>query len=174
VSVVVGEDGSQVTVYGVNDTPQAWSGELRWGLFRLAGSYALDQTQAVTLPALASTPLASFARSQWDAAGTQATGAFALLSREGQIHAQHRLFVERFRDLQLVPDPGIRLALTPGGLELVSAAFAWGVCLDETGDLPVPDNCFDLLPRVVYRLPWSEDLGEPRVVRLGNRDAWGG
>jgi hypothetical protein len=52
---------------------------------------------------------------------------------------------------------------------LQSDAFCWGVCLDEDGDRPVPDNCFDLLPGIPYTLLWdTATLGEPRIVRLGN------
>ncbi len=84
--------------------------------------------------------------------------------------AQHRLFLTRFHELSLAAAQ-ITLAVRDGVLTLRSAVFAWGVCLDVEGELPLADNCFDLLPGIPYRLPWPAELGEPRVVRLGNRDA---
>ena len=50
-------------------------------------------------------------------------------------------------------------------------AFAWGVCLDVDGEAALADNCFDLLPGIPYVMPWGAGLGEPKVVRLGSRDA---
>ena len=58
-------------------------------------------------------------------------------------------------------------------LTLLSDVFAWGVCLDQDGEAPLADNCFDLLPGGQYTMPWSAELGQPRIVRLGNRDAVG-
>jgi beta-mannosidase len=169
VTVVVTEESGVVTVHGVNDTPEPWRGALRYGLFALAGSLPLDETRPVELPANASTPLAEFPREQWEALGLAQAGAFALLLQEGQLHAQHRLFLERFPDLRFNA-PRIGLALEGGTLTLTSPVFVWGVCLDADGDVPVPDNCFDLLPGIPYRLPWSAELGEPQVVRVGSRD----
>ena len=77
VTVVVAEEGDEITVFGVNDTPQAWSGELRFGLFLLAGGLPTDHTESVTLPANASTPLARLARADWEALGLTRAGAFA-------------------------------------------------------------------------------------------------
>jgi len=171
ITVVVAEEAGAVTVYGVNDTPGAWSGELRYGLFALAGGLPLDQRIPVTLPANASTPLARFERAQWEALDLRRTGAFALLLGRGQSPlAQHRLFLERFKDLAFAA-PQITLTRQGEWLTLISDAFAWGVCLDVDGEAPLADNCFDLLPGIAHTMPWSTELGEPRIVRLGNRDA---
>jgi beta-mannosidase len=170
VTVVVAEEGGEVTVYGVNDTPQDWAVELRSGLFTLAGTLPLDESRFVTLPANASTPLARFPRAQWEQRGLERSGAFAVLMKDGRVHAQHRLFLARFKDLAFA-SPQIAMAVERGQLTLVSDVFAWGVCLDVDGELPLADNCFDLLPRIAYSLPWRDELGAPRIVRLGNRDA---
>ena len=82
--------------------------------------------------------------------------------------AQHRLFLERFRDLQMVSQPEIDVAVADERLTLSCDVFAWGVCLDVDGEAPVPDNCFDLLPGVPYTLDWSASLGQPRIMRVGN------
>ena len=49
-----------------------------------------------------------------------------------------------------------------------SNTFAWRVCLDLDGELPLPDNFFDLLPGIAYTLPWRAEWGEPKVLRVGN------
>ena len=172
VTVVVTEDEGTVTLYGVNDTPTAWTGSVRFGLFALAGDRPIDKTQAVTLPANASTVLATFASSEWESRGVKTHGAFALLQQNGQTVAQHRLFRELFKDLAF-QKPEIALSRQGGVLTLTSPVFAWGVCLDVDGERPVADNCIDLLPGIPYTLPWPDSLGEPTIIRIGNRDARG-
>jgi beta-mannosidase len=170
VRVVVAEDNREVVVFGVNDAIGEWSGQLRFGLFQLAGGPPVDENKAVTLPPNASTAIARIDRSRWEKLGLNQTGAFAVLSAGGQMISQHRLFLERFKDLKFI-EPKVNLSLKHSVLTLSSQAFAWGVCLDVDGEVPVADNCFDLLPGVPYTLPWPSTLGEPRVVRVGNRDA---
>lgn len=169
VTVVVAEEQGLVTVYGVNDTPREWRGEVRYGLFALAGGEPLDETQAAVLAANASTPLASFERAQWEALGLTSSGAFAVLLDAGEVCAQHRLFVAPFKSLAFA-DPQIALRLEGDRLTLTADTFAWGVCLDVDGERPLADNCFDLLPGVPYTLRWDTGLGAPQVLRVGNRD----
>jgi beta-mannosidase len=159
-----------VSIYGINDTPEDWKGDLRFGLFNLVSGLPRDERRAVTLPANASILLARFDRAEWESQGTTRSGAFALLTQNGQTVAQHRLFVERFKDLRFI-EPTIKHQRENGRLTLTSDGFAWGVCLDLDGELPLADNCFDLIPGIPYTLPWSDDLGEPQILRLGNRDA---
>lgn len=170
ITVVVAAEEEEVVVYGVNDSMEAWSGELRYGLFLLAGGMPLDRRQSVTLPANTSTPLARFSRGEWAKVGSTRSGAFATLHRGKELVAQHRLFVERFKDLQFA-DARISLSRKNGRVTVACDRFAWGVCLDVDGELPLADNCFDLLPGVAYSLPWPDGLPEPRVVRVGSRDA---
>jgi beta-mannosidase len=170
VTVVVAEEADQVLVTGVNDTPVAWSGHLRFGLFRLAGGYPRDEGLAVELPANAATVLGCFPRAAWEALGTQASGAFAVLSQDGQTVAQHRLFVRRFHELEFAP-ADVRLSRCDDVLTLSCDTFAWGICLDLDGERPLTDNCFDLLPALPYRLGWPAACGEPTVMRIGSRDA---
>ncbi|MBI2303114.1 MAG: hypothetical protein HYU66_29755, partial [Armatimonadetes bacterium] len=170
VTVVVAAEGDSVTVYGINETGEEWRGELRHGIFSLAGGLPLDRTDAVVLPPNASTPLAAFERSAWAVAGTRESGAFAVLQQGGAEVARHRRFVERFGDLHFIR-PKIDVQFEGGRLTLRSEVFAWGVCLDLDGEMALPDNCFDLLPGVPYTLPWDDELGPPRVIKTGNRDA---
>jgi beta-mannosidase len=173
VTVVAVADDEEVVIYGVNDSPREFSGELRYGLFLLAGGLPVDSRCRVTLPANASTPVARFARSEWKRVDAAKSGAFAALYDGKRLVAQHRLFVERFKDLQFV-EPKISLVRRDGMLTISSNEFAWAVCLDVDGELPVADNCFDLLPGIAYRVPWPDSLPEPRVVRVGSVDAVSG
>jgi beta-mannosidase len=170
VTVVVAEEGEGITVYGVNDSPQEWAGELRYGLFALRGGLPVDQRRSVVLPANGSTPLEQIGRAEWEALDPKESGAFALLYRGASPMAQHRLFVERFKDLAFA-SPEIRMDLQGDRLTLAADVFCWGVCLDVEGDARLPDNCFDLLPGIPYEVPWTAELGEPRIVRVGSRDA---
>ena len=49
-----------------------------------------------------------------------------------------------------------------------SPVFAWGVALDVDGDAALPDNAFDLLPGIEYRVQWPAAAPLPSVVRTGN------
>jgi beta-mannosidase len=170
VTVFVVDEEDVITIYGVNDTPEEWSGEVRCGLFMLRGGLPLDEPLAVTLPGNTATVLASFERAQWQALGFTESGAFAQLLKDGTAIAQHRLFVERFKDLAFAA-PDIKMRVQDGTLTLSCDVFAWGVCLDVDGEVPLPDNCFDIVPGIPYVMPWGAELGEARIVRLGNRDA---
>ncbi len=170
VTVVVAMENEAVTVFGVNDTPHPWQGEVRYGLFTLAGALPREETLPVTLAANTATPLAHFPRAEWDALGLAQTGAFAVLYQQGTCIAQHRLFLARFHELEFAI-PTIEITVEHSTLILRADAFAWGVCLDVDGELPLADNCFDLLPGIPYTLPWATELGEPRIVHIGSRDA---
>ncbi len=169
VTVVVVAEGDTVAVHGVNDTPHEWVGELRYGVFGLGGGLPIDRMVAATLPANASTVLATFAKSEWEAAGLRDSGAFAIIRQGNNCVAQHRLFVERFGDLRFAP---ANVVAEPSGDDLVLSCdtFAWGVCLDADEGRPLADNCFDLIPGVPYVVPGA---AVERVVRVANRDVFG-
>jgi beta-mannosidase len=167
VTVVATADEKEVTIWGVNEQGAPWSGELRWGLFGLAGGRPVDERRAVSLEPNASTALARLDRSVWQRQDLKQSGAFAVLYQSDEPVAQHKLLLERFKDLAFA-DPKIELALKGERLTLSCDAFAWGVCLDIDGERPLADNCFDLIPGVPYALPWNKSLGEPRVLRTGN------
>ncbi len=84
VTVVIAEEGDEIVVFGVNDSPEAWTGELQYGLFCLKGGRPADETVSVALPANASTPLARIARAQWEILGLTRAGAFAQLRQGGR------------------------------------------------------------------------------------------
>jgi beta-mannosidase len=171
VTVVVAEEGDEVVIFGVNDAFADWHGRVRYGVFSLGGAFPLDRTEAATLGANASTELARFPRAAWESAGFDGSGAFAVLSgADGAMVAQHRVFVRRFHELRFI-EPRIALRHEAGRVMLESPVFVWGVCLDVDGELPLADNCFDLLPGIPYSLPWPDALGEPVIARIGSRDA---
>lgn len=169
VTVVIAETDGKFIVFGINDTLQPWTGELRCGFFRLAGGLADDRTCPVQLEANAATPLTELARDTWKALDWKRSGAFALLRQDSRPVAQDRLFLERFRDLELAPQPAIQIEKQSAALVFTSPVFAWGVCLDINGDLPVTDNCFDLIPGIPYRVPWNGTPAQPEISRCGNR-----
>ena len=167
VTVVVAEDGDTIRVFGVNETRAEWRGSLRWGLFALHGGLPRDEGQGVVLPPNASTALAEMPRAEWEALGLSNAGAFALLQRDEETVAQHRLLLARFHELALAP-PQVELRRRGDVLSFCSPHFVWGVCLDLDGEAPMPDDAFDLLPGIPYAVRWPADLPEPQVQRTGN------
>src|SRR5262249_10352111 len=163
------KEGDGVSFTVVNDSTETWEGNIAYGAFDTHGvaiinDVALHRVGPNTAEAYGAGKRWSFI----EECGLDRTGAFALLyDREGRTVAQHRMFFARFGELNLVRDPKIEVNLEKGQLTLRSAVFCWGVCLDVDGELPLADNCFDLLPGVPYTLPWDASvLGEPRIVRL--------
>ncbi len=168
VCVQLAVEGAELVVFGVNDTPADWSGELRWGLFALPGGLTEDAVCPVSLPANAATPLAAVPRARWEDLDASRNGAFAQLLHHGAPVAQQRLFRQRFGALALNPAPAITILRQGDELQLSSPDFVWGVCLDVDGERPLADNAFDLLPTIPYRVPWRAAWGEPAVVATGN------
>lgn len=167
ISVVVAEHGGEVVVFGVNDSPGDAQATLRYGYFATAGGLPVDQTLDVALPANQSVPLAKLDRAQWDQLGVKTHGAFATLESGGVTLAQHKLLIERFKDLAWAK-PEIQAARRGTAAVFSSDVFAWGVTLDLDGESAVPDNCFDLIPGVSYTVEWPECLPAPKVLRCGN------
>jgi beta-mannosidase len=170
VTVVVAAEGDDVVVFGVNETLEAVSGELRYGFFTLKGEIPIDERSEVKLAPNASTELARLPRKQWESLDPRQSGAFAVLSQEDRLIAQNRLFIERFKDLQFA-EPQIEVVCKDGLAIFQSNVFVWAVCLDPDGESGVADDCFDLLPGVAYSIPWSAEAAEPTIARIGSRDA---
>ena len=160
-------EGDRVAVYGVNDTLEPWQGETRFGLFAFAGDMSVDQTAKALIPANARALLGEFPLAEWQRAGFDQAGAFALLLRNGTVVAQNRLLNERFRLLKL-KTPEVRVQRQGKRAVFSAEAFVWGVTLDEDGGRPVADDVFDLIPGVPYSVPWPENEDLPRVQRTGN------
>ncbi len=186
VSVIAHEDRygeTDVVSYTViNDTADEWHGHLGMGPFSVRGEAMFaadgmrigrDVAPVRVLPNSRFTYQAGTRRATINALGVANVGALAVLTdAAGNVVAQHRVLFARFHELNLVRDPVIEMRHENDMLTLTSDVFCWGVCLDANGDTAVSDNVFDLLPGVPYRMAWDAvALGQPRIVRLGNRDA---
>jgi len=165
-TVALACENGKVLVFGVNEGP-AWQGELRCGLFALAGGYPVDIRRSVSLPANTSTLIAEFDAAEWQRLGEKTHGAFALLSRDGREVARDRLFLPFFKEMTwLRATVNVRREGDEAIFE--SDVFAWRVCLDLDGEKALPDNFFDVLPGIPTVLDWPPSLGEPKILRVGN------
>ena len=164
-TVTVAMEDGKVKVFGVNEGP-AWRGGVRFGVFALAGGFAIDRTQDVTLAANASTPLAEFDATELTSRD-KTHGAFAVLSQDGRTVAQEKLFLPFWKEMTW---PAARVTVRREGDKAIfeSPTFAFRLCLDLDGERPLPDNFFDLLPGIPVTLDWPASLGEPKVLRVGN------
>jgi beta-mannosidase len=164
VNVVVARENDDIAIFGINETRESISRELRYGVFNLAGGYPIDKKQSVELKPNASTRLASFPASQWT--NQEASAAFAMLSSNGKVIARNRMFIPLFKELKW-SSANVRVKLHGGNAIFESDAFAWGVCLDLNGETSLPDNFFDVYPGVPQVIPWKESHA-PKILRLGN------
>ncbi len=167
ISVVPAVEDETIKVFGINDNPHDWRGEVRYGLFDLAGGLPIDEVQSVVLPPNASKVIGEVQLDELRSRGYENAGAFAVLSNCGVAVAQNRLFMARFKDLRW-GDPQVRVDRRGDKAVFSSDAFAWGVCLDPDGDSPVPDDVFDILPGIEYEMKWNPNLALPEVRRKGN------
>ena len=164
IHVVVAQEGDEVVVFGINETDAAVNGDLRYGLFNLAGGYPIDRATGVSLPPNASVPLASLKMSDWKHPNESV--AFGMLSDGESLLARNRLVRPFFKDLSW-PEPGVTVRVEDGKAVFSSDTFVWGVCLDLDGERPLPDNFFDIYPGIPYSLPWPSETA-PTVLRVGN------
>jgi beta-mannosidase len=166
VTVVVTRESDAVRVYGVNEG-QSVTATLRFGLLALSGSYPLDETRTVDLPANASTQLAEFDARRWDRLGVKTHLAFALLGIDGREVARDTLMLPLFREMKW-PAARVEVSVSGGKAVFTSHTFAWRVCIDLDGERPLDDNFFDVYPGIPTVLEWPETLGVPRILKLGN------
>ena len=167
VSVVVAEEGDKINVYGINDRVTDWKGNLQYGIFETKGGYILNKNKEVTLPANASTVIASFEKSSYEKAGYSDHGAFAVLKNNDIPVSQYKLLMDKFKEIKL-DKPQISISQKGGYAILISPVFVWGVCLDADGESSVNDNCFDLLPGIPYYVKLNQ--GEKVSVKQTGND----
>ncbi len=167
ISVVVAEEAGKINIYGINEQQSAWKGNLLYGVFNTNGNIPFNKSANVTLPPNASTLIASFDREIFEKAGFQNHGTFAALKKNENLISQHRLFLARFKELEL-QKPQISIQYEGNKAILTSPVFVWGVCLDLNGESAVSDNCFDLLPGIPYTVKIPED--EKANVQITGND----
>jgi beta-mannosidase len=166
VSLVITREGGTVRIHGVNEGAEL-SGQLRFGLLKLAGSYPLDQTVPTTLPANQSTVLAEFPSARWDQLGITSHVAFAILSSGKAELARDTLILPYFLEMKW-PLAKVKTTWAKGVLRLTCDQFAWRVCLDLDGACPLADNFFDIYPGVAKEIAWPAEFGKPTIHRIGN------
>ena len=164
VSLVIAIDGAQVDVYGINETQQTLTAELRFGVVSLAGAYPVDRKMRVELKPNASTRVASFPLGEW--ADPKSSLAFASLSRGPELLARNRLCQPLFKEM-IWSKPDVRVTIKNGKAVFESNVFAWGVCIDLDGEQALADNFFDVFPGTPYELPWA-DSNAPTIRYIGN------
>ena len=164
VHVVVAFEDDQISVFGVNDTPAVVEAALTWGVFTLAGSYPRRQTVPVRLAPGAATLLATAPGEVW--CEREASMAFAVLERDGEVVARNRLFAPLLRELRW-PAAAVTVSLENGRAVFRSPVFAWGVCVDLNGEQPLADNFFDVYPGQETSLPWAGPQ-PPQIRFVGN------
>lgn len=166
VTVIPAVEGDKILIFGVNETPDPWRGEARFGLFKLSGGLPVDLTASVMLPANTSTVVGELTLRDLDALGVENGGAFALLLKDGLTVSQNRLFMARFKDLNW-SDSEIRVERRGDRAVYSCDTFAWAVCIDPDCESDVPDDLFDLLPGIEYTMDWPSDRPLPTVRRTG-------
>jgi len=165
VNVILSEEGDQIIIYGVNESLQAITADLRYGIFHLAGGlYPMDEKTQVLLPPNTSTKVATFPKTEWPNPNTSL--AFATLMQGDTLIARNRLILPLLKELSW-PKPNVKVDLQPGRATFTSPTFAWGICLDLNGETPLPDNMFDLYPAQPYTIPWTAKE-PPTILHIGN------
>ncbi|HBL77081.1 MAG: hypothetical protein A2W90_19080 [Bacteroidetes bacterium GWF2_42_66] len=167
ICVVVAEEGNKINIYGINEKQQSWKGKLHFGLFSTDGKFPVDEFKTVTLPSNTSTVIASFEKMTFEKAGINNHGAFAVLQDQEKIISQHRLFLTRFKDIELLK-PHISIKYSNDKAVITAPAYVWGVCVDIDGESEVSDNCFDLLPGIPYTVDIKK--GEKVEVKMTGND----
>lgn len=164
IHIVVAEEEENVVIFGINEQQQDLEGELRFGVFDVQGGYPVDRRLSVVLPSNASTRLASFKMDEWQ--NRDASAAFSILSRDGEMVARNRLFHSFFKDIAWSP-PDARVRREGDKAVFECDTFVWGVCLDLDGEIALSDNFFDIYPGIPYSIPWyfPED---PTIYAVGD------
>ncbi len=121
----------------------------------------------VELAPNAATLIDRFSLAGWDASARQERLVYGTLERDGQAIRQNRLLLARYRDIRW-PNPKIDIVRQGNHAVLFSDVFAWGVCIDPTGETDLPDDLFDLLPGVPWSFLWPERRPLPTVARTAN------
>jgi beta-mannosidase len=133
----------------------------------LAGNYPFDETKPVSLPGNASTMVAEFDAKSWDKLGVTTHVAFATLTVACKEVARDAFILPLFREMKWAK-ARVNVRRKEGQAIFTSNTFAWRVCLDLNGERALPDNFFDVYPGIPTVLDWPQNLGQPKILRVGN------
>jgi len=160
-------DDTVVNIYVVSEQNREY--ELECGIFTFTGYFPIKSVKKVVAGGEAKVEY-SFDLTKMDECGKNNSGAYAILRDEdGKIVSQHRMFISRFNELELISDPKIEMHLNDGLLTITSDTFIWGLTFDVDGDSEVKDNAIDIIPNTPYIIDWDVNkLGEPVIQNMGN------
>jgi len=167
VQVIPVVEGDTLTVYGVNDMLEPWSGEVRYGFSRYDGRECAEERAPALLEPNSATVLGSMPAPKDARFAPNLALVYAALWQQDQPVRQNRMMLCRHKEIAW-SKPDVSIAREPGHCVFRSPVYVWAVCLDPDGDQNLPDDMFDLLPRVPYRIPWPENRELPCLVRCGN------
>jgi beta-mannosidase len=167
VHIVPAIDGDVVNIYGINETTEDWTGEVRYGLFKTTKGLPVDITTTAVIPSNQSVVLGTVKMEDWEALGANYSGVFASLSKDGSQVSQNRLLSAKFWNIDWKA-PKIKVFREGDKAVFSSSTFAWGVCIEIDGETEVPDNCFDLIPGIDYSIAWPEDAPLPEVIKYAS------
>jgi len=157
----------RLRIYGVNDTLQAWQGELRYGLTRYDGTHQLTLAANVELVPNTAVCLAELPVPNNTFFAPNQALAFATLWQDGHLLRQNRAMFCEHRQVTW-SKPEISITRAGSIATFTSPVYVWAVCLDPEGESGIADDMFDLLPGVPYSIPWPETSESPKVIRCGN------
>jgi hypothetical protein len=172
VHVCIAVERDQVVIFGLNDTPRAVVGDLRFGVVQLDGMFLINRSVRVQLGPAACTRLVTFPLERWRE--RHKSIAFSVLSRMNRTLARNWLAVTPVDQLRWpAAAPGqdaasaVHIQLIAQQVTFTSPTFVRGVCLDDTGEQNLADNYFDLYPGIGHTIPWTRPR-VPRVLHVAN------
>jgi beta-mannosidase len=167
IAVFLADAGERVEVYIVNDSAQAQTFLLDAGSFSSMGTAQQEPPLAVSVEPFTNRLALTLPRDP------QRIPYAVLRDMQGQSLAQDRLLLRPFKEWKVVSHPQIEVEIVEGEggrcARYTSADWVWGVVLDQTGEVDIKDDVFDLFPGVSYDVPLA-DGESPRAVEFtGNR-----
>lgn len=168
VNVVVVEDSTSFKIYGVNDNPVDWTGQVQFGVFETKRPLLINQQKKCVIRSNSSTIIASIDKKTMDSSQWVGAGVFVrLLNPDKTVFAQNRMFNVKFKDLAW-HKPDILIERRGKTAVFKSSVYVWSACIDLDGEKELPDNNFDLIPNLEYTIPWPENSALPVIVKTGN------
>lgn len=150
VSVSFKEIEAGLSIYGVNDTLEDFTGYLEWGLSTFNGEVREEYGKSVIVSTNVSQKLAEIRFPRLTEEGKRGMFYWVRLWEEGRLQAKDRYFFTTFRDLNFPPAQVeyevVRQKENEYQIELTSDKFAWFVQLSIDEKVIFSDNYFDLFP----------------------------